>query len=107
MQQRRKGNGPLGVVCLGRDEAQRSRDPLQCLDHFQRGGFDAAFLAALARFTVECAALAAARPAGHELDVLPPQAEQLPTPQAEAERQDVQRIEPPEQPGARRAPGRR
>ncbi len=73
-------------VGLGTDEPQRSPDPLKRPRDFPRGALDAATGAGPALGAVHLTALTVAGPAADKGDVLPPQ--------AEAERQDVQRVEP-------------
>lgn len=84
----------VGVLGLGRDEAQLSGDPLQRLYPFERGPFDTVTGARLAPIAVRSATFRVARAAGDEVHILPTEAEELAAPEAEAQRQDVQRVEP-------------
>jgi hypothetical protein len=87
-------DGTDRLIRLGRDEPQLSRDPLDRLDHFQGRAFDPVARTRLALLAVRPSALTLARVTGHQVDVFPTQPEQLPATQAEAERQDVERVEP-------------
>jgi hypothetical protein len=66
--ERRQRHGALGVVCLRPDEPESSADTLECLNDFELSIV--------------------------EVDVFPAQAEQFPTPQAEAQGEHVEGMEP-------------